>query len=117
MVYATGVVLRDERNVRDPMFDDLAGVDRTNVVMGRVYLAMMAIAYWVGGANVEAVQAVSFVSGLVAVAAILGTDGTLGSTSRRSGPRAGVAPNFVAASTPPPRFSSWRSGQSPSTSS
>jgi 4-amino-4-deoxy-L-arabinose transferase-like glycosyltransferase len=80
-----------------PMFDDLAGVDQDNVVMGRVYLLLMAIAFWVGDVSVAAVRMVSFVSGLVAVVAVFGIGWEL--WHRRVGVLAAVllslAPNFV----------------------
>ena len=83
-----------------PMFSDLAGFDRDDVVFGRVYLLLMAVAYWFGGPNVEAVQMVSFVSGLVALAAVFGIGTEL--WDWRTGVIAalllGVAPNFLSQS-------------------
>ena len=80
-----------------PMFADLAGVDRENIVMGRVYLLIMAVAYMLGGPHVEAVQAVSFLCGLVALVAVFGIGTEL--WSQRVGALAAVllavAPNFV----------------------
>ena len=73
------------------------GVERDNVVMGRVHLLLMAVAFWVGDVNVAAVRMVSFVSGLVAIVAVFGVGREL--WNRRVGVLAAVllalSPNFV----------------------
>jgi 4-amino-4-deoxy-L-arabinose transferase-like glycosyltransferase len=80
-----------------PMFDELAGVDRDNVVMGRVYLLLMALAFWVGDVSAASVRMVSLLSGLVAIAAVFGVGREL--WNRRVGVLAAVllatSQNFV----------------------
>jgi 4-amino-4-deoxy-L-arabinose transferase-like glycosyltransferase len=80
-----------------PMFGDLAGFDQDNVVYGRIYLLLMGLAYQFADVNVSAIKAVSFVSGLVAVAAVFGVGQQL--WSRRVGAIAAVllavAPNVA----------------------
>ena len=87
----------DQGSFTLPMFDGLAGVDRDNVVMGRVYLLLMAGAYWLSDVNVTAVRLVSFMAGLVAIAAVCAVGHEV--WNRRVGVLAAVlmavSPNFV----------------------
>ena len=55
-----------------PMFADLSGFDRDNVVYGRTYLAAVAAIFEVFGLSPYTARLISFVSGLVAITAVFG---------------------------------------------